>query len=92
MTAPVDVLAVMRRAEGRAGHPENAIEVAEARAAVAELLAAAREAEQDDGGTRYDSEDDEIGTRACCYVLSYEDHEPDCHITKLRAALARCRK
>ena len=42
MTAPVDVLAVMRRAEGRAGHPENAIEVAEARAAVAELVEAAK--------------------------------------------------
>lgn len=51
------------------------------------LIAAARAAEQADGGVRYEHEEDDIGRRACCYVLSYKDHEPDCYVTKLRAAL-----
>ena len=53
------------------------------------LVAAARAAEQADGGIRYEHEEDDIGRRACCYVLSYKDHEPDCYVTKLRAALAQ---
>lgn len=52
------------------------------------LVAAARAAEQADGGLRYEHEEDEIGSRACCHVLSYKDHEPDCYVMKLRAALA----
>lgn len=53
------------------------------------LAKAAKAALESDGGIHYEIEEDEIGTRSCCYVLSYKDHKPDCYITMLRAALAR---
>ncbi len=37
--------------------------------------------------TSYVAEDDEIGHRPCCHVLSYKEHTDDCAITKARAAL-----
>jgi hypothetical protein len=58
-------------------------------AAVAELIEAAKSAVESDGGTRYEDADDEVGTRACCYEVSYAPHEPDCWVNKLRAALAK---
>lgn len=37
--------------------------------------------------TSYMAEDDEIGYRPCCSVLSYKEHTDDCAITQARAAL-----
>lgn len=37
--------------------------------------------------TSYAAEDDEIGHRPCCNVLSYKEHTDDCAITQARAAL-----
>ena len=37
--------------------------------------------------TSYTSEDDEIGYRPCCNVLSYKEHTDACAITQTRAVL-----
>lgn len=44
----------------------------------------------EEGGEKidYHSEEDEIGTRACCNVMSYKNHAPDCWVTKSLEALA----
>jgi hypothetical protein len=31
---------------------------------------------------KYDNEQDDIGFRACCYVLSYDQHSENCKATK----------
>lgn len=31
-----------------------------------------------DGGVSHSDEEDEIGFRTCCHVLSYHDHSSDC--------------
>lgn len=31
-----------------------------------------------DGGVRYEGDDDDVGTRACCRVASYKPHAADC--------------
>jgi hypothetical protein len=46
-----------------------------------------REVVENDGGTRYEHEDDEVGTRCCCMVVSYKDHLSTCFITKAKALL-----
>jgi hypothetical protein len=42
---------------------------------------------------KYDNEQDDIGRRACCYVLSYDQHSENCKATKaitaIKAALAQ---
>lgn len=38
------------------------------------------------GGLQYEGPDDDVGTRACCYVLSYKPHASDCpHQTAVKA-------
>lgn len=54
---------------------------------VAALLKICADAVEDDGGTSYNGEEDEIGTRVCCGVLTYEPHVSDCWVPRLRAAL-----
>lgn len=51
------------------------------------LVQAARKVVEWDGGTRYEGDDDEVGIRACCLVVSYESHAQDCCIAELHAAL-----
>jgi hypothetical protein len=36
---------------------------------------------------KYDNEQDDIGYRACCYVLSYDQHSEECKATKAIAAI-----
>lgn len=45
------------------------------------------EAVNTDGGVSYDGEDDEVGTRACCYVTSYKPHDPNCWVSKAKKIL-----
>lgn len=40
-----------------------------------------------DGGTSYQSDEDTIGTRACCHVLSWKPHLPDCYVARAKAML-----
>lgn len=39
-------------------------------------------------GTKHDGEDDEVGCRICCGVVSYREHAHDCPAVRLRTALA----
>lgn len=55
---------------------------------IAELIAAAKLALADDGGLRYEGEDDDCGSHACCLVAGYKDHAVDCWVPRLRAAVA----
>jgi len=56
-------------------------------------IAAAREAlallREHDGGTRYEGDDDDVGTRACCGVASYKPHDSDCPHAVAVAEFAR---
>lgn len=65
----------------------------EARAAVAELIEATKAVADEHFGplahTDYYDEDDEVGTRVCCGVLSYKPHTAVCPAVRLRAALAK---
>lgn len=62
----------------------------EVRDAVAELIAAAKAAnERLIEATSYRHEDDDCGDRVCCGVIEYKDHEADCPAVRLSAALAR---
>ena len=36
---------------------------------------------------KYDNEQDDIGFRACCYVLSYDQHSENCKATKAITAI-----
>lgn len=60
---------------------------------IAELLQAAKDVADEHFGAvaaiRYFGEDDEIGERVCCGVLSYEPHAADCQAVRLRSALAK---
>lgn len=56
-----------------------------------ELLEALGLAIDDDGGTHYDGEDDEIGERSCCGEVSYKPHRHDCWVVKARAAIAKAK-
>jgi hypothetical protein len=93
MSAPkVNVLGLMDLAIARAqeaGGPANGYIAA--RAAVAELIAAAQAALEDDGGTKYDGDGewDSVGLRSCCNVLSYKPHAAGCWVPALRDALAK---
>lgn len=58
----------------------------------AELLAAAKAAVVDDGGLRYEGDDDDCGSHACCLVVSYKPHAPDCWVPRLRAAIEAAEK
>lgn len=41
-----------------------------------------------DGGLdRYDHEEDEVGCRSCCGVVSYKEHEADCYVVIAKKAL-----
>lgn len=57
-----------------------------------ELLAAAKEAVESEGGLRYEDNEDDVGSRACCYVLSYRPHREDCWVPRLQAALNRMKE
>lgn len=57
--------------------------------ALEEIRELLKEAVEFDGGTCYENEDDEIGTRCCCYVRSYYPHTADCWVTRAAAILAR---
>lgn len=102
MIGPVDVLAVMDRVDDRlerlGDNPDGDLirDLREARAAVAELLEASADIADEHMGLaatcKYFGEDDEVGVRACCDVVSYEPHAKDCPAVRLRAALARCGK
>lgn len=63
------------------------------RAAVAELVEVAREVADEYMGMaaacQYHHDEDEVGTRVCCGVVSYEPHAADCPAVRLRAALAK---
>jgi len=91
-----DVFADIQYRAYNARWPDAVIkEIDAARAAVAELVEAANAvAEEHFGvldGTKHDGDDDEVGARVCCGVISYKDHAPDCPAVRLRAALARVR-
>lgn len=92
MSAPVDVLAVMidgaKVCDWAVGQHATADALREARAAVAELIDAAKEVEPRDC---YHGDDDEVGTFGCCGEVTYRSHAPDCWLTRLRAAVARVR-
>ena len=61
-------------------------------ATVQAALAAAHEATAEYAATTcYDHEDDEIGHRACCQVLSFEPHSTYCVATASSDALAAAR-
>jgi len=64
-----------------------------AKAAIEELIKAATDVANEHfgivAGTKYNHEDDEVGERVCCGVVSYTDHADDCAAVRLRAALAR---
>ena len=36
-------------------------------------------------GTSYDREEDEISSRTCCHVLSYQEHSKSCCLVKALA-------
>jgi hypothetical protein len=40
---------------------------------------------------KYDNEQDDIGCRACCYVLSYDQHSENCKATKAITAIKQAR-
>jgi hypothetical protein len=40
---------------------------------------------------KYDNEQDDIGCRACCYVLSYDQHSENCKATKAITAIKQTR-
>ncbi len=76
---------------GRSQADSNALLISDAprlAAAVVEQRAALLAALEYDGGTGYDSTDDEIGRRQCCGVLSYRPHQEKCWTLTVRAALA----
>ena len=56
-------------------------------AAVSDLIAAGKGALENDGGTRYEGEDDEIGSHACCLELSFKPHAADCWVSRLQKAI-----
>lgn len=63
-------------------------DIAEARAAVAELIAAAQEVfDELRDADRHDGDEDGIGSRVCCGVVSYAPHSEHCSIARLGAAL-----
>jgi hypothetical protein len=57
--------------------------------ALTELIRAAKDALESDGGYRYEDADDEIGAHACCHQISYKSHADDCWVPRLRAAVAK---
>lgn len=57
--------------------------------ALAELIAAATAAcEEVIQAASYNHEEDEVGVRVCCGVISYRDHKPDCYALRLQNALS----
>lgn len=55
---------------------------------IEDLITCARLAVEDGGeSVRYMNEDDEIGDRVCCGVISYNKHAPLCWVSRLREAL-----
>ena len=42
---------------------------------------------EDGTGTSYNSEDDDIGERTCCHVVSYHNHLEDCWYLKAEATI-----
>ncbi len=42
---------------------------------------------EDGPGTSYNSEDDDIGERTCCHVVSYHNHLEDCWYLKAEATI-----
>ena len=56
--------------------------------AIMRLVNAAADVVSSDGGMdRYDHEEDEVGCRSCCGVVSYRPHESDCWVVRCREAL-----
>lgn len=60
-------------------------------AAAPELLEALVLAVDADGGTTYNSEDDEVGERSCCGEVSYKPHRHYCWVVKASAAIAKAK-
>jgi hypothetical protein len=56
-------------------------------AEIARLREALEEALETDGGVDYHSDDDSVGSRACCGTLSFKPHESECWVPKARKAL-----
>lgn len=56
-----------------------------------ELLRLLEISVENDGGTSYDGEDDEVGSRSCCGEVSYKPHRADCWVPKARAAIAKAK-
>lgn len=54
---------------------------------VALLVAAAKDAIDDDGGFAHENGTDYVGYRACCFLPASESHSDDCWIEKLKAAI-----
>lgn len=57
-----------------------------------ELIAAAEKALEGEGGFRYENDDDDCGSHACCLVASYKPHAADCWVPRLRAAVAAAKE
>jgi hypothetical protein len=59
--------------------------------AAAELIRAASEVANEHMGVvaaiNYHHDEDEVGSRVCCGVVSYAEHETDCPAVRLRAAI-----
>lgn len=89
---PAEVLEVM---DGTASaltimraKPEGVELLREARAAIVAMAAVLQEAVDADGGTFYADDDDDVGSRACCRVLSYKEHASDCWVAKAQRLLS----
>lgn len=77
-------LAAALNAAYAAAHVKCALLYSERAAGLVEAL---EDAIDNEGGVSYANEEDEVGARACCYVVSYKAHGADCWVTKARAAL-----
>lgn len=71
-----------------AAQRERDADNAKLRAACAAKDAALAAAIMCDGGTTHDGHDDEVGSRSCCYEISYKPHAADCWVLQAKAALS----
>lgn len=51
------------------------------------LLEMLKECVDDLPGTSYESPDDEIGSRTCCYTLTIQSHSKNCLVLKAKALI-----
>lgn len=88
MNEKIDVLAALDWLVDKLPYEgeESANRFNEARAAIAELIEAAKSVEPRDC---FMDEHDEVGTFGCCGEVTYHPHAADCWLSRLNAAIAR---